>query len=56
MYVVGEQFGLYVLNTKVAPAKRVIGNMLAAWRERQQSNQAWGDNARHQGFAWQGHP
>ena len=61
-----EQAGLYVLNTKVAPAIRQTGNVMAAWeaqcasqdkgRGRAEDNWMWNYNDWNQGFAWQGRP
>ena len=55
-----EQAGLYVLNTKVAPATRQTGNVMAAWeaqcasqdkgRGRAEDNWMWNYNDWNQGF------
>ena len=61
-----EQAGLYALNTRVAPANRQTGNVMAAWKAqhtaydnsqvRKEDDHMWKCNEWSQGFVWQGHP
>ena len=61
-----EQAGLYVLNTRVAPANRQTGDVMAAWKAqhaaydnsqvRKEDDHMWKCNEWSQGFVWQGHP
>ena len=61
-----EQAGLYVLNTKMAPARRQTGNMMAAWRAQctageynykgMADNNRWTGDKWNQDFVRQGHP